>query len=179
MRSFIKKIIELKAIQTKNWVKTFQIALKIVVKFQLKTEVIFFKYRDSDSHILVNTSTTSEPTAHSMGANNGVSNGASNGISNGHLNNGQNSPKVPRPTTNGENNNTNNNGEQHQNGVNGSTTEKAMPQPYADEIDDLTSFYKSMEKTTRKFNARLQVKVKRMISDIIYDAEEQWLNTQT
>lgn len=44
------------------------------------------------------------------------------------------------------------------------------------EPDDLTSFFKSMEQTCRKFNGFLQLKVKRMISDIIYDAEESWLN---
>lgn len=83
-----------------------------------------------------------------------------------------------KPTTNAENNNNNNSAELYQNGVSGSTAEKAMPQwtPYGGDVDDLTSFFKSMEQTTRKFNARLQVKVKRMISDIIYDAEEQWLN---
>lgn len=43
------------------------------------------------------------------------------------------------------------------------------------EADDLTSFFKNMEQTARKFNGLLQVKIKRMISDIIYDAEEQWL----
>lgn len=45
------------------------------------------------------------------------------------------------------------------------------------ETDDLTSFFKNMEQTARKFNPRLQVKIKRMISDIIYDAEEQWLTS--
>lgn len=55
------------------------------------------------------------------------------------------------------------------------------PQPtiYGNDENDLTSFFKNMEHTARKFNARLQLKVKRMISDIIYDAEEQWINTST
>lgn len=43
------------------------------------------------------------------------------------------------------------------------------------EADDLTTFFKNMEQTARKFNGLLQVKIKRMVSDIIYDAEEQWL----
>lgn len=46
------------------------------------------------------------------------------------------------------------------------------------ESDDLTVFFKNMEQTARKFDGLLQVKIKRMISDIIYDAEEQWLNRQ-
>lgn len=108
-----------------------------------------------------------------------------NGVSNGHqMNNIQNNPKnsqIPNTTVNGESNN--NNIDQHQNGVNGSTTKKPTaqwtPQSHGTEIDDLSSFFNSMEKTTRKFNAHLKIKVKRMISDIIYDAEEQWLNTQT
>ncbi|XP_031620973.1 uncharacterized protein LOC116339308 [Contarinia nasturtii] len=47
------------------------------------------------------------------------------------------------------------------------------------DVDDLNTFFRNMEQTARKFNARLQVKVKRMISDIIYDAEEQWINTNS
>lgn len=46
------------------------------------------------------------------------------------------------------------------------------------ESDDLTVFFKNMEQTARKFDGLLRVKIKRMISDIIYDAEEQWLNRQ-
>lgn len=45
------------------------------------------------------------------------------------------------------------------------------------ESDDLTVFFKNMEQTTRKFDGLTQVKIKRMISDIIYDAEENWLKT--
>lgn len=77
--------------------------------------------------------------------------------------------------------------EQLQNGANGaavngsdekrSTPQRSVPKANGGETDDLTSFFQSMEHTARKFNARLQIKVKRMISDIIYDAEEQWLNT--
>lgn len=44
------------------------------------------------------------------------------------------------------------------------------------ESDDLTVFFKNMEQTARKFDGLTQVKIKRMISDIIYDAEENWLN---
>lgn len=44
--------------------------------------------------------------------------------------------------------------------------------------DELTTFFKNMEQTTRKFGPQLQVKVKRMISDIIYDAEDTWLGEQ-
>lgn len=80
------------------------------------------------------------------------------------------------------------NNESHQNCVNGSavnendekisTPQRTMPQANGGETDDLTSFFHNMEHISRKFNARLQIKIKRMISDIIYDAEEQWLNTQ-
>ncbi|XP_055317666.1 uncharacterized protein LOC129576488 [Sitodiplosis mosellana] len=132
---------------------------------------------DSDSAILVNTSTTSvqpESTANLSAASNGVSNGHYNAV---------HSPKLlqfAKPAVISENSN---NGESKPNVVNGSATEKLMaqwtPQSNGGEVDDLTSFFQSMEHTARKFNARLKVKVKRMISDIIYDAEEQWLNTQT
>lgn len=47
-----------------------------------------------------------------------------------------------------------------------------------DESDDLVSFFKSMEKTTRKLTPDLRLKVKRMVSDIVFDAEERWLRDQ-
>lgn len=47
-----------------------------------------------------------------------------------------------------------------------------------DEKDGLDSFFTSMEKTTRKLTPELQLKVKRMVSDIVFDAEERWLRDQ-
>lgn len=90
-------------------------------------------------------------------------------------NNGQYGP-------NGNRCDDNHNVESYSTKQNGHGTEKSMSyasqQFGAEPADDLTSFFKNMEQTTRKFSARLQVKVKRMISDIIYDAEDQWLNSQ-
>lgn len=48
-------------------------------------------------------------------------------------------------------------------------------QTVSDADNDLMCFFKNMEQTTRKFPPLLIIKVKRMISDIVYDAEEGWL----
>lgn len=47
-----------------------------------------------------------------------------------------------------------------------------------DKKDGLDSFFASMEKITRKLTPNLQLKVKRMVSDIVFDAEERWLRDQ-
>lgn len=125
------------------------------------------KNRDGDP-ILVNTSTTSVPQDATNHA---------NAVSNGHSSKShpQITPNSSRLLKSSANDESIINIDQYQNGVNGSTAEKPQSS-YGGKEDDLTSFYRNMEHTTRKFDARLQVKVKRMISDIIYDAEEQWIN---
>lgn len=46
------------------------------------------------------------------------------------------------------------------------------------EKDGLNSFFACMERTTRKLTPDLQLKVKRMVSDIVFDEEERWLRDQ-
>lgn len=59
-----------------------------------------------------------------------------------------------------------------------SEEEKEEDEEDDDENDGLDSFFASMEKTTRKLTPDLQLKVKRMVSDIVFDAEERWLRDQ-
>lgn len=97
----------------------------------------------------------------------------------------QNTAQMPH-SSNQNKNDDNHNVDAYQNGhpqQNVQAAEKSTPSHVAHSLgaensDDLTLFFRSMEQTARKFSARLQVKVKRMISDIIYDAEDQWLSTQ-